>query len=52
MKQSKFLLSIILWGLFIQILSSCNEHKNKSTQQVNKDIIQKNQTQLFTLKYQ
>jgi len=41
MKQSKFLLSIILWGLFIQILSSCNEHKNKSTQQVNKDIIQK-----------
>ncbi len=41
MKQSKFLLSIILWGLFIQILSSCNEHKNKSTQQVDKDIIQK-----------
>jgi predicted enzyme related to lactoylglutathione lyase len=41
MKQSKFLLSIILWGLFIQILSSCSEHKNKSTQQVNKDIIQK-----------
>ena len=41
MKQSKFLLSIILWGLFIQILSSCNEHKYKSTQQVNKDIIQK-----------
>jgi hypothetical protein len=41
MKQSKFLLSIILWGLFIQILSSCNEYKYKSTQQVNKDIIQK-----------
>ena len=41
MKQSKFLLSIILWGLFIQILSSCSEHKNKSTQQVNKGIIQK-----------
>ena len=41
MKQSKFLLSIILWGLFIQILSSCSEHKNKSTQQVDKDIIQK-----------
>ena len=41
MKQSKFLLSIILWGLFIQILSSCNEHKYKSTQQVNKDTIQK-----------
>jgi predicted enzyme related to lactoylglutathione lyase len=41
MKQSKFLLSIILWGLFIQNLSSCNEDKNKSTQQVNKDIIQK-----------
>ncbi len=41
MKQSKFLLSIVLWGLFIQILNSCNEDKNKSTQQVNKDIIQK-----------
>ena len=41
MKQSKFLLSIILWGLFIQILSSCNEYKYKSTQQVNKDTIQK-----------
>ena len=41
MKQRKFLLSIILWGLFIQILSSCSEHKNKSTQQVDKDIIQK-----------
>ena len=41
MKHSNFLLSIILWGLFIQILSSCSEHKNKSTQQVNKDIIQK-----------
>ena len=41
MKQSKFLLSIVLWGLFIQILSSCNEYKNKSTQQVNNDIIQK-----------
>ena len=41
MKQSNFLLSIILWGLFIQILSSCSEHKNKSTQQVDKDIIQK-----------
>jgi len=52
MKQSKFLLSIILWGLFIQILSSCNEHKNKFTQQVNKDTIQKNQTLSFTLKYQ
>ena len=41
MKQSKFLLSIVLWGLFIQILNSGNEDKNKSTQQVNKDIIQK-----------
>jgi predicted enzyme related to lactoylglutathione lyase len=41
MKHSNFLLSIILWGLFIQIPSSCSEHKNKSTQQVNKDIIQK-----------
>ncbi len=41
MKQSKFLLSIFLWGLFIQILSSCNEYKNKSTQQVNNDKIQK-----------
>jgi predicted enzyme related to lactoylglutathione lyase len=41
MKHSNFLLSIILWGLFIQILSSCSEHKNKSTQQVNKGIIQK-----------
>jgi predicted enzyme related to lactoylglutathione lyase len=41
MKQSKFLLSIVLWGLFIQILNSCNEDKNKSTQQVNKDTIQK-----------
>jgi predicted enzyme related to lactoylglutathione lyase len=41
MKQIKFLLSIILWGLFIQILSSCSEHKNKSTLQVNKDLIQK-----------
>ncbi len=41
MKQSKFLLSIFLWGLFIQILSSCNEYKNKSTQQVNNDTIQK-----------
>jgi len=41
MKQSNFLLSIILWGLFIQILSSCSEHKNKSTQQVDKDTIQK-----------
>jgi uncharacterized protein len=41
MKQSKFLLSIVLWGLFIQILSSCNEYKNKSTQQVNNDKIQK-----------
>jgi hypothetical protein len=41
MKQSKFLLSIVLWGLIIQILSSCNEDKNKFTQHVNKDIIQK-----------
>jgi predicted enzyme related to lactoylglutathione lyase len=41
MKHSNFLLSIILWGLFIQILSSCSGHKNKSTQQVNKGIIQK-----------
>ncbi len=41
MKQSKFLLSIVLCGLFIQILSSCNEYKNKSTQQVNNDTIQK-----------
>ena len=41
MKHSNFLLSIILWRLFIQILSSCSEHKNKSTQQVNKGIIQK-----------
>jgi predicted enzyme related to lactoylglutathione lyase len=41
MKQNKFLLSIVLCGLFIQILSSCNEYKNKSTQQVNNDTIQK-----------
>ena len=41
MKQSKFLLSIVLWGLFMLMLSSCNEDKNKSTEQLNKDIIQK-----------
>ncbi len=41
MKQSKFLLSIILWGLFMLMLSSCNEDKNKSTEQLNKDTIQK-----------
>jgi len=40
-KSSKLLLSIILFGLFIQMLSSCNVHSNKSTQQVNKDTIQK-----------
>ena len=40
-KSSKLKLSIILFGLFILMLSSCNSHSNKSTQQVNKDIIQK-----------
>jgi len=40
-KSSKLKLSIILFGLFIIMLSSCNAHSNKSTQQVNKDIIQK-----------
>jgi predicted enzyme related to lactoylglutathione lyase len=41
MNQSKFILSITKIGLFILMLSSCNEHTNKSTQQVNKDTIQK-----------
>jgi len=40
-KSSKLKLSIILFGIFIIMLSSCNAHSNKSTQQVNKDIIQK-----------
>jgi len=40
-KSSKLLLSIILFGLIIQMLSSCNAHSNKSTQQVNKDRVQK-----------
>jgi len=40
-KSSKLKLSIILFGLFIIMLSSCNAHSNKSTQQVNKDTIQK-----------
>jgi protein involved in sex pheromone biosynthesis len=41
MNQSKLLLSITIIGLFTLMLSSCNEHTNKSTQQVNKDTIQK-----------
>jgi hypothetical protein len=40
-KSSKLLLSIILFGLFIQMLSSCNAHSNISTQQVNKDTVLK-----------
>jgi hypothetical protein len=41
MNQRKLQLSIIIIGLFMLMLSSCNSHSNKSTQQVNKDIIQK-----------
>ena len=41
MNQSKSLLSITIFGMMIQILSSCGEQKNKSTQQVDKDTIQK-----------
>jgi predicted enzyme related to lactoylglutathione lyase len=41
MNQRKLKLSIIIIGLFMLMLSSCNSHSNKSTQQVNKDIIQK-----------
>ena len=41
MNQRKLLLSITIIGLFTLMLSSCNEHTNKSTQQVNKDTIQK-----------
>ena len=41
MNQSKLLLSITIIGLFTLMLSSCNEHTNKSTQEVNKDTIQK-----------
>ena len=40
-KSSKLKLSIILFGIFIIMLSSCNVHSNKSTQQVNKDTVQK-----------
>ena len=40
-KSSKLKLSIILFGLFIIMLSSCNAHSNKSTQQVNKDTVLK-----------
>ena len=40
-KSSKLLLSIILFGLFILMLSSCNAHSNISTQQVNKDTVLK-----------
>lgn len=41
MNQRKLQLSIIIIGLFMLMLSSCNSHSNKSTQQVNKDTIQK-----------
>jgi len=41
MNKRKLQLSIIIIGLFMLMLSSCNSHSNKSTQQVNKDIIQK-----------
>ena len=41
MNQSKFILSITIIGLSTLMLSSCNEHTNKLTQQVNKDTIQK-----------
>jgi len=40
-KSSKLKLSIILFGLFIIMLSSCNAHSNKSTQKVNKDTVLK-----------
>jgi len=40
-KSSKLLLSIILFGLFIIMLSSCNAHSNISTQQVNKNTVLK-----------
>jgi predicted enzyme related to lactoylglutathione lyase len=41
MNQRKLLLSITKIGVCIIMLSSCNAHSNKSTQQVNKDTIQK-----------
>ena len=40
MKRNNFLLLITFWGLFIQILTSCSEYSNKSTQQINKNKIQ------------
>ena len=40
-KSSKLKLSIILFGLFIIMLSSCNAHSNISTQQFNKDTVLK-----------
>ena len=41
MNQRKLLLSITKIGVCIIMLSSCNSHSNKSTQQVNKDTVQK-----------
>jgi hypothetical protein len=41
MNQKKFLLSITIFVVFVQILNSCSENPKNSTQQINKGTIQK-----------